>query len=99
MRPHHPPDESPTRPPHLRPHHFLRFHTPTLTIFTLVYCPPDMPPTLPSHWLDPYAPAPPPHLCPHHSLHFRTPAAYHSYPARSALNISLQLSMKYVSHF
>ncbi|MBW0579185.1 hypothetical protein O181_118900, partial [Austropuccinia psidii MF-1] len=45
MRPHHPPDETPTLPSHLRPHHLLRFHTPTLTIFTLVYCPPNMPPT------------------------------------------------------
>ncbi|MBW0499862.1 hypothetical protein O181_039577 [Austropuccinia psidii MF-1] len=39
---------------------------------------------------DPYTPALPPHLRPHHSLHFCTPVAYHSYPARSALNISLQ---------
>ncbi|MBW0462019.1 hypothetical protein O181_001734 [Austropuccinia psidii MF-1] len=46
MRPHHPPDETPTLPPHLRPHHSLRFHTPALTILMLVYCPPDMPPTL-----------------------------------------------------
>ncbi|MBW0574054.1 hypothetical protein O181_113769 [Austropuccinia psidii MF-1] len=29
--------------PHLRPHHSLCFHTPTLSIFMLTWCPPDMP--------------------------------------------------------
>ncbi|MBW0527006.1 hypothetical protein O181_066721 [Austropuccinia psidii MF-1] len=28
MRPHHPPDETLTLPPHLLPHHSLRFHPP-----------------------------------------------------------------------
>ncbi|MBW0542388.1 hypothetical protein O181_082103, partial [Austropuccinia psidii MF-1] len=36
-------DETPTLPPHLCPHHSLRFHTPALTIFMLTWCPPDMP--------------------------------------------------------
>ncbi|MBW0479842.1 hypothetical protein O181_019557 [Austropuccinia psidii MF-1] len=31
--------------PHLLPHHSLRFHTPTLTIYMLTWFPPDMPPT------------------------------------------------------
>ncbi|MBW0494486.1 hypothetical protein O181_034201 [Austropuccinia psidii MF-1] len=37
------PDETPTLPPHLRPYHSLRFHTPALTIFMLTWFPPDMP--------------------------------------------------------
>ncbi|MBW0570836.1 hypothetical protein O181_110551, partial [Austropuccinia psidii MF-1] len=45
MRLHRPPDETPTLPPHLHPHHSLRFHTPSLTILTLAECPPDMLPT------------------------------------------------------
>ncbi|MBW0566688.1 hypothetical protein O181_106403 [Austropuccinia psidii MF-1] len=36
---------APALPPHLRPHHSLRFHTPALTIFMLMWCPPYMPPT------------------------------------------------------
>ncbi|MBW0571610.1 hypothetical protein O181_111325 [Austropuccinia psidii MF-1] len=44
MRPHRPPDDTPTLPPHLGPHHSLRFHTPSLTIFKLTWCPPKMPP-------------------------------------------------------
>ncbi|MBW0579345.1 hypothetical protein O181_119060 [Austropuccinia psidii MF-1] len=40
-RPHRPPDETWTLPPHLRPHHSLRFHTPALTILTLAECPPN----------------------------------------------------------
>ncbi|MBW0593779.1 hypothetical protein O181_133494, partial [Austropuccinia psidii MF-1] len=42
-RPHRPPDETPTLPPHLRPHNSLRFHTLALTIFMRTWCPPDMP--------------------------------------------------------
>ncbi|MBW0557537.1 hypothetical protein O181_097252 [Austropuccinia psidii MF-1] len=42
---HRPPDETLTLPPHLRPHHSLRFHTPALTIFMLTWCTPDMLPT------------------------------------------------------
>ncbi|MBW0588496.1 hypothetical protein O181_128211 [Austropuccinia psidii MF-1] len=44
---HCPPDETLTLPPHLHPHHSLRFHTPALTIVTLAGCPPDT--------TDPYA--------------------------------------------
>ncbi|MBW0481791.1 hypothetical protein O181_021506 [Austropuccinia psidii MF-1] len=43
---YHPPDEVPTLPPHFFPHHYLCFHTPTLTLFTLVECPPNMALTL-----------------------------------------------------
>ncbi|MBW0473663.1 hypothetical protein O181_013378 [Austropuccinia psidii MF-1] len=50
---HHPPDETPTLPPHLHPHHSLCFRTPTssspwLTILTLLRGPQVMPPTPPS---------------------------------------------------
>ncbi|MBW0566579.1 hypothetical protein O181_106294 [Austropuccinia psidii MF-1] len=43
--PHRPPDENPTLPPHLRPHHSLRFNTPAHTIFMLMWCTPNMLPT------------------------------------------------------
>ncbi|MBW0510674.1 hypothetical protein O181_050389 [Austropuccinia psidii MF-1] len=48
-----PPDVTPTLPPHLRPHHSLRFHTsasssPQLTILRLLWCPQVMPLTPPS---------------------------------------------------
>ncbi|MBW0578702.1 hypothetical protein O181_118417, partial [Austropuccinia psidii MF-1] len=39
MLPRRSPDETPTLPPHLRPHHSLCFHTPGLTISMLVECP------------------------------------------------------------
>ncbi|MBW0510856.1 hypothetical protein O181_050571 [Austropuccinia psidii MF-1] len=53
-----PPDEIRTLPPHLRPHHSLRFHTPAssypwLTILTLLRGPQVMPPTPPSPPLTP----------------------------------------------
>ncbi|MBW0573023.1 hypothetical protein O181_112738 [Austropuccinia psidii MF-1] len=67
MRLHPPPDETPTLPSHLFPHHSLCFHTPAssspwLTILSLLQGPPVMPPTPPS----------PP-------LHLLAPAAYHPY--------------------
>ncbi|MBW0484555.1 hypothetical protein O181_024270 [Austropuccinia psidii MF-1] len=37
--PHRPPDKVPKLPPHLCPHHSLCFHTPALTILTLVNLP------------------------------------------------------------
>ncbi|MBW0580191.1 hypothetical protein O181_119906 [Austropuccinia psidii MF-1] len=40
-RPHRPPNETPTLPAHLHPHHSIRFHTPALTIFMLTWCTPD----------------------------------------------------------
>ncbi|MBW0559348.1 hypothetical protein O181_099063 [Austropuccinia psidii MF-1] len=43
--PHRPPDETPTLPPHLCPHHSLCFHTPAHTIFMLTWCTTDMLPT------------------------------------------------------
>ncbi|MBW0514339.1 hypothetical protein O181_054054 [Austropuccinia psidii MF-1] len=39
-RPHCPPDETPTLPPYLHP------HNPAPTIFMLMWCPPNMCPTL-----------------------------------------------------
>ncbi|MBW0568113.1 hypothetical protein O181_107828 [Austropuccinia psidii MF-1] len=53
-RPHCPLDVTPTAPPHLCPHHSLRFHTPQLTILTLPQCPQDIPPTPPSTLLRPH---------------------------------------------
>ncbi|MBW0550909.1 hypothetical protein O181_090624 [Austropuccinia psidii MF-1] len=60
--PHRPPDETLTLPPHLRPHHSLRFHTPPIPSLCSrgalptcsrhhlslrsLKCPPDMLPTL-----------------------------------------------------
>ncbi|MBW0557050.1 hypothetical protein O181_096765 [Austropuccinia psidii MF-1] len=57
-RPHPPPDETLTLPPHLRPHHSLCFRTPAssspqLTFLTLLQGPQVMPPTLPSPSLKP----------------------------------------------
>ncbi|MBW0513234.1 hypothetical protein O181_052949 [Austropuccinia psidii MF-1] len=53
-RRHCPLDVTPTVPPHLRPHHSLRFHTPPLTILTLPQHPQDIPPTPPSTLLRPH---------------------------------------------
>ncbi|MBW0531358.1 hypothetical protein O181_071073 [Austropuccinia psidii MF-1] len=53
QQPATPPDETPTLPPHLRPHHSLCFRTPTsssppLTILMLLWGPEIMPPMPPS---------------------------------------------------
>ncbi|MBW0547160.1 hypothetical protein O181_086875 [Austropuccinia psidii MF-1] len=72
MRPHPPPNETPTPPPNLRPHHNLRFRIPAssssgLTILMLLQGPQVIPPTLPS----------PPLMTP--CTHLILSAAYHPY--------------------
>ncbi|MBW0513027.1 hypothetical protein O181_052742 [Austropuccinia psidii MF-1] len=69
---HPTPDETPTLPPHLRPHHSLHFCTPTLslpwlTILTLLRGPQVTPPMPPS----------PPLMPPHTGLILS--ATYHPY--------------------
>ncbi|MBW0584488.1 hypothetical protein O181_124203 [Austropuccinia psidii MF-1] len=78
MCPHPPPDETPTLPPHLRPHHSLRFRTPAssspwLKILMLLRGPQVIPPMPPSHPLGLLSPT-------QHASN----AAYHPY-ALSAL--------------